>query len=106
VNNIDIAVERPLLFLILIPALLLGIIPFLRIQKRRRASIKHLVPFILHLSLIFILSGLLAGITVTETTDERLSTKVVFVADVSDSNIHMKNQMNNLIRNVIDESDA
>lgn len=105
-NNIDIAVERPLLFLILIPALLLGIIPFLRIQKRRRASIKHLVPFILHLSLIFILSGLLAGITVTETTDERLSTKVVFVADVSDSNIHMKNQMNNLIRNVIDESDA
>ena len=105
-NNIDIAVERPILFLILIPALLLGIIPFLRIQKRRRASIKHLVPFILHLSLIFILSGLLAGITVTETTDERLSTKVVFVADVSDSNIPMKNQMNNLIRNVIEESDA
>ncbi len=105
-NNIDIAVERPLLFLILIPALLLGIIPFLRIQKRRRASIKHLVPFILHLSLIFILSGLLAGITVTETTDERLSTKVVFVADVSDSNKNMKTQMNNLIRNVIDESDA
>lgn len=105
-NNIDITVERPLLFLILIPALLLGIIPFLRIQKRRRLSVKHLVPFIIHLSLIFILSGLLAGIVVTETTDERLSTKVVFVADVSDSNIHMKNEMNNLIRTVVNESDA
>lgn len=104
-NNIDVAVERPLLFLILIPALLLGIIPFLRINKKRRTSIKHLVPFILHLSLIFILSGLLAGITVTETTDERLSTKVIFVADVSDSNISMKNDMNNFIRGVIEEAD-
>lgn len=105
-SNIDIAVERPLLFLILIPALLLGIIPFLRIQKKRRASIKHLVPFIIHLSLIFILSGLLAGIQVTETTDERLSTKVVFVADVSDSNIHMKDDMNNFIKSVIKNSDT
>ena len=114
-NNIDIAVERPILFLILVPALLLGIIPFLRIQKRRRASVKHLVPFIIHLSLIFLLSGLLAGITVTETTDERLDTKIVFAVDVSDSmcvgdrdkNIkeETRTQINTFIKNVISESD-
>ena len=104
-SNIDVAVERPLLFLILVPALLLGIIPFLRLNKRRRASIKHLVPFILHLSLVFILSALLAGITVTETTDERLSTKVVFVVDVSESNRGMADKMDALMKDVISNSD-
>lgn len=104
-SNIDIAVERPLLFLILIPALLLGIIPFLRLNKKRRASTKHLIPFIIHLTLIFLLSGLLAGIKVTETTDEKLETKVVFLADVSESNIHMKDEMNKYIKSVVNVSD-
>ena len=104
-SNIDITVERPLLFLILIPALILGIIPFLRIQKRRRASTKHLIPFIIHLILVFVLSGLLGGVVATEVTDEKLETKVVFVADVSDSNIAMKDEMNAFIKSVIKEAD-
>ncbi len=104
-STIDITVERPLLFLILIPALILGIIPFLRLNKKRRTSTKHLIPFVIHLTLIFLLSGLLGGITVTEITDEKLETKVVFVADVSDSNIHMKDQMNEFIKDTIEESD-
>ena len=105
INNFLFRIDRPVLFCILIPALLLGIIPFLRINKKRRASIKHVVPFIIHLSLIFVLSTLLAGITVTEHTNERFSTKVCFVVDVSDSNAPMKTQMNNLIKSVIQESD-
>ena len=104
-GNFLVELERPYLFFILIPALLLGIIPFLRIQKKRRASTKHLIPFIIHLSLIFLLSGLLAGVTVTETTDERLETKVVFAVDVSDSNVAMKNQMNTFIQGIMDEAD-
>ena len=104
-GNFLVELERPYLFFILIPALLLGIIPFLRIQKKRRASTKHLIPFIIHLTLIFLLSGLLAGVAVTETTDERLETKVVFAVDVSDSNVAMKNQMNAFIQGIIDESD-
>lgn len=104
-TNIDIAVERPYLFFILIPALVLGIIPFLRLQKKRRTSTKHLIPFIVHLALIFLLSGLLAGITVTETNDEKLETKVVFVADVSDSNIHTKSEMNEYIETVVKAAD-
>lgn len=104
-TNIDIVVERPWLFLILVPALLLGIIPFLRLNKKRRASTKHLIPFIVHLALIFLLSGLLAGVTLKETTDEPLETKIVFVADVSQSNVHMKDEMNDFIRETIAQSD-
>ena len=48
---------------------------------------------------------MLGGITVTETTDEKLETKVVFLADVSDSNIHMKDDMNKFIKEVIKSSD-
>ena len=104
-NNIDVAVERPILFLILVPALILGIIPFLRIQKKRRVSTKHLIPFIIHLSLIFLLSGLLGGVTVTRVSDEATKTKIVFLADVSDSNIYTKSQMNDFIKKIVDEAD-
>ncbi|MBO5312533.1 MAG: VWA domain-containing protein [Clostridia bacterium] len=104
-TNIDVVVQRPWLFLILVPALLLGIIPFLRLNRKRRASTKHLIPFIVHLTLIFLLSGLLAGVTVVETTDEPLETKIVFVADVSESNIHTKDEMNRFIKETIAHSD-
>ena len=104
-TNIDIVVERPWLFLILVPALILGIVPFLRLNKKRRASTKHLIPFIVHLALIFLLSALLAGVTLQETTDEPLNTKIVFVADVSESNIHMKDEMNGFIKDTIAQSD-
>ena len=105
IGNFLFQIDRPVLFCILIPALLLGIIPFFRIQKKRRASTKHLIPFVIHLTLVFLLSTLLAGITVTETTNERLETKVVFAVDVSDSNASMRGQMNAFMKQVIAESD-
>ncbi len=95
--------EKPWVLLITIPALILGIVPFLRLNKKRRVSSKHLIPFIIHLSLILILSTVVAGISYTEIVTETNANGdvVVFVVDMSDSNAQMKFEMNEHMHNVM-----
>lgn len=90
--------------LITIPALILGIIPFLRINKKRRTSSKHLIPFIIHMSLILILSFVFAGVSKTENS-EVVHTKesaVIFVVDMSDSSAPSKDRMNKYMHDLMD----
>ncbi len=87
-------IDRPYMFLILIPALILGIVPFFRLHKKRRMSSKHLIPFIIHLTLILLLSAVLAGVRITETSTAPSETRVVFVVDASDSNRMKFEEMN------------
>lgn len=101
----NIELVRPWLLLILVPALIMGIVPFFRLHKKRRMSSKHLIPFIIHLSLIFVLSSLLSGVKITETAEAPIDTSVVFVVDVSESNLYMNEQMDAFIEDIINESD-
>ena len=41
-------IANPWLLLLLIPALIIGIIPFFRLAKHRRKATKHIIPFIIH----------------------------------------------------------
>ena len=68
--SLDIA--RPWLLLVIIPALILGIIPFFKLHKKRRKATKHIIPFIIHMILIVLLTSLLAGIRIEETTNRFL----------------------------------
>ena len=86
-----------LVALIAIPALILGIIPFLRLNKRRRVSSKHLIPFIIHMIIILVLSFVFAGVSKTERTREAAQAKesvVMFVVDMSDSSAPSMENMN------------
>ncbi|MBQ3041402.1 MAG: VWA domain-containing protein [Clostridia bacterium] len=96
--------EKPWILLITIPALILGIVPFLRLNKKRRVSSKHLIPFIIHMALILILSTVVAGISYTETktTIDPNGNVIMFVVDMSDSNAQMKSQMNEHMRDVME----
>lgn len=99
--------EKPWILLITIPALILGIVPFLRLNKKRRVSSKHMIPFIIHLALILILSTVVAGISYTETktTVDPNGSVIVFVVDMSDSNAQMKAEMNKHIADVMQASE-
>lgn len=97
--------EKPWILLITIPALILGIIPFLRLNKKRRISSKHLIPFIIHMSLILILSTVVAGISYTKTTTFTDGKIVMFVVDMSDSNAPSKVQMNEHMHQIIAEAE-
>lgn len=101
----NINVDAPLFFLILIPALLLGIIPFFKLHKKRRMSSKHLIPFIIHLTLIFLLTSLLAGVKIRETITAPVDNTVVFVVDMSDSNSPMIEEMDDYIHEIISSAD-
>lgn len=100
--NIDIA--RPWLLLIVIPALILGIIPFFKLHKKRRKATKHIIPFIIHMILIVLLTSLVSGIRIEETTTAPTDTTVIFVVDVSQSNDIMKDDMNELMHDIVDAS--
>ena len=98
--NFEIA--RPWLLLILVPALILGIIPFFKLHKKRRKATKHIIPFIIHMVLVLLLSSLLAGFQVVETRETPENTSVVFVVDVSRSNKDMKEDMNEFMHNIVE----
>ena len=94
--------ERPWILLITVPALIFGIIPFLRLNKKRRVSSRHLIPFIIHMALILILSAVVAGISYTETYSESQGNIVMFLVDMSDSNAPTKDEMNDYMHQVMD----
>ena len=100
--NIDIA--RPWLLLIIVPALILGILPFFKLHKKRRRATKHIIPFIIHMILIVLLTSLVSGIRIEETTTAPTNTTVIFVADVSQSNDVMKENMNKFMHEIVDAS--
>ncbi|MBQ7907200.1 MAG: hypothetical protein IJ309_04410 [Clostridia bacterium] len=101
----NINIVTPWFFLILIPALILGVIPFFRLHKKRRMSSKHLIPFIIHLALIFVLTSMLAGIKITETITAPTDNSVVFVVDMSDSNSVMIEEMDERIHDIMKVAD-
>lgn len=101
--NFEIA--RPWLLLIIIPALILGIIPFFKLHKKRRRATKHIIPFIIHMILITLLTSLVSGIRITETTTAPTDTTVIFVVDVSQSNNVMRDKMNDFMHDIVEASE-
>ena len=101
----EFSIEQPWFFLILIPALILGIVPFLRLNKKRRTSSRHLIPFIIHLVLILSLSSVLAGIKVTEKISAPVNNSVIFVIDASDSNSSMLREMDEKMDDIMKTAD-
>jgi len=104
VTEYSIDIARPWLLLVIIPALILGIIPFFKLHKKRRKATKHIIPFIIHMILIVLLTSLVSGIRIEETTTAPTDTSVVFVVDVSKSNDIMKEDMNELMHDIVDAS--
>lgn len=92
---------RPWVLLITIPALIIGIIPFLRLNKKRRASSRHLIPFVIHMALILILSLVVAGVSYTESYTESQGKVVMFLVDMSDSSAPTMDEMNDYMHEVM-----
>lgn len=103
--GITYSIKYPWLFLVLIPALVLAIIPFFRLHKSRRYNVKHIVPLIIHVLILAIATTLITQIKIIETTTAPEETKIIVVADMSDSNSAMKDKMNEYINTIQEEAD-
>lgn len=81
-NNFSIYFARPWLLLLLIPAVLLALVPILKLPPARRRTPNRIISLCLHLCLLVLLTLILSGVTFYESNDE---TQLIIVADISDS---------------------
>lgn len=100
-----IEIGRPYLALLMIPAVLLALIPFFRLHKSRRYTMKHMLPLLIHLIILTIATLLITDIHIIETATAPEATQIVIVADMSDSNSPMKPEMNEYITGVVNSAD-
>ncbi len=103
--GIEYEITYPLLFLVMIPALVLAIIPFFRLHKSRRYNVKHIVPLFIHIFILAIACTLITQIKIIETTTAPEDTQIIVVADMSDSNSSMKDKMNAYIKDLQESAD-
>ncbi len=96
---------NPLFLLLLIPALGLGIYPFLRLPKNHRRKRNKVVPTILHLVITFIVVLILSGF-VFQTNEVNLKSDIIILADLSSSNENNIEKMNIQIKKIVDSSDS
>ena len=81
-SNIELRFERPWLFLLLIPAVLLILLPWLRMPKRRRNTLRRITPVVIHGIMAILLVILLTGFTVVRTTQNQA---IIILVDHSES---------------------
>ena len=104
--NFSINFSNPWFLLLLIPAFLLGIIPYFRLNKRYRKTRNRITSIVLHLIIMTLAISVLAGITFKYDTPMS-ENEVILLVDTSDSgdkaSIEAKNDF---IKTVIDNNDS
>ncbi len=81
-SNIEIVFENPWFLLLAIPAFAIILIPFLLLPKKRRKTVKKMVPVMLHMVVVTLLVLILSGFTIVRNSDEQA---VMILVDLSDS---------------------
>ena len=90
-NSINITFENPWLLLLLIPALAVILIPFFRIPKSRRKTVKKILPVVLHSVIAFLLVLIISGFSIVEKSRTHA---VMILADFSYSTQNLHKNIN------------
>ena len=89
-SNTELFFDRPWLLLLIIPALLLLVLPWLRIPKARRRSTRHIAVLALRSLATALLVLVLARTAITRTSS---SQAVILVVDLSESTASVQDAM-------------
>ena len=84
-TNFRINYSHPWLLLLIIPAILLTLWPYLRINKKYRRTRNRVISVTLHIIAMVLAVNLLAGITFSYEIPNK-ENEVILLVDVSDSN--------------------
>ncbi len=100
-SNLQITYDYPWLLLLIIPAVLLTVVPYFRLDKRYRFTRNRIISMSLHIVAMVLAINLLSGITFTyEVPNEQ--NEVILLVDTSDSNLEGAEDRDEFIRSVID----
>ena len=94
---------NPWFLLLLIPALFLGLYPYLRLPKNHRRKRNKIVPTVLHLIITFLVVLIFSGL-IFQSNEVNLKSDIIILADLSTSNEINNEKMNIQIKKIIDNS--
>lgn len=97
-----ISFERPMFLLLAIPLLAITLIPWLKLSKVSRRSGKHILSLTLRIICIVLITLLLSGFMTVKQTRK---TSIIILADLSDSTRHVRQIMNNYVRDAVEHAD-
>lgn len=96
--------ENPWLLFVIIPAIGLALIPYLRVPKQRRNTRNRVISLVLHCVMLLLVVFMLAGLSFTF-TQVSVKKDVILLVDASDSTLSSKEEMDEFINSVLDEVD-
>ncbi|MBE6630909.1 MAG: VWA domain-containing protein [Ruminococcaceae bacterium] len=105
-TNFRINYSHPWLLLLIIPAILLTLWPYLRINKKYRRTRNRVISVTLHIIAMVLAVNLLAGITFSYEIPNK-ENEVILLVDVSDSNgeeLEKKNEFVQTVLNICDNA--
>ena len=104
-TNFSITFTKPWLLLLLVPALLLTLIPYFRLNKRYRCTRNRIVSMALHVVIMLLAVSLLAGVGFEyELPNDK--NEVIILVDASFSEENLEAEKNEFIKAVIDSNNA
>ena len=104
-TNFSITFTKPWLLLLLVPALLLTLIPYFRLNKRYRCTRNRIVSMTLHVVIMLLAVSLLAGVGIDYDLPNDKN-EVIILVDASFSEEKLEDEKNDFIRAVIDSNNA
>ena len=89
-SNIELTFKSPWFLLLAIPALLIILLPFLRLPRRRRKTFRKIAPVVIHVIVVLLLVLVVSGFAIVRDTDEQA---VILLVDLSDSTKSVQEEM-------------
>ena len=103
--NFSVTFSRPWLLLLLVPALLLTLIPYFRLNKRYRCTRNRIVSMALHVVIMLLAVSLLSGLHIDYDLPNDKN-EVIILVDASFSEEGLETEKNDFIKAVIDSNNA
>ena len=103
--NFNVNFSNAWFLLLLIPAALFTLLPYLRLAKRYRRTRNRIVSMILHGCIMILCVSILAGITFTY-DKPNMENEMILLVDASFSGEKTKSDKEEFIEQIIDESDS
>lgn len=104
VYDVQLHFTQPWLWLLMIPAVLLALIPYFRLNKKYRKTRNRITSMVLHLIVMFLAITMLAGTTVhyRVTNDDN---EIIILVDLSDTEEQAATARNSVVNRIIEDSE-
>lgn len=103
-SNTKILFDNPWVFILLIPAIIIALIPFLKLNKQSRRSKNRIPSMILHIMVLFLITLVFSGMKIQKNNVIKDENTILLV-DISDSSLNSKEKIDIYIENILKDYD-